>query len=102
MEDSKHLKFLKDLAHTNDKKFTILKAAEELNELSTVLIQSLTKPQNITEEMILAEMADVEVRLITLKELLQITPEIMEYAKTFKVLEIIEHQKTVSNFGKIE
>lgn len=93
--------FIKSLSHTNDRRFVILKAAEELNELATVLIQSVTKPQQTSEAILIAEIADVEIQLIALKELLQLSPDVLDYVKTSKINKLKLYKDVIPNFGQI-
>lgn len=53
----------------NDKK-TLLKCAEELNELATRLLQEINKDKDYTEQ-ILEEIQDVEKQIKLLKNLLK-------------------------------
>ena len=64
---------------------TVLKAVEELNELSLVLVQLLTKPETVTVEDITEEIADVEQNLYLLKKHFPVSQE-MRNAKTDKLL----------------
>lgn len=48
---------------------TLLKCAEELNELATRLLQQFNKDKDYTDQ-IVAEIEDVEKQINTLKELL--------------------------------
>lgn len=60
-------KQVKEICLTNKKKHNIIKAAEELNELSAALIQSLTKSKDNTNDVI-GELGDVYLRLQVLQE----------------------------------
>ncbi len=51
-------------------KHVLLKCAEELNELSTILIQQINKPNKNLYDAIILEIEDVDKRLKSLKELL--------------------------------
>ena len=58
-------------ANNKNKAFITMKLIEELNELSTVLMQSINKPDEVTEEVtehILQEIGDVELRLQIVKD----------------------------------
>lgn len=52
-----------DLLKNNTDQYNILKCIEELNELSTILTQSLTKPNKIDDKDIVKEIGDVKIRL---------------------------------------
>lgn len=57
--------------YNKDKNFILLKLVEELNELSTALLQFNNKPDELNQGMIyniLDEVADVELRLQIFKE----------------------------------
>jgi len=54
---------LKMLLKHNSKKFNFRKAAEELNELSLVLLQYLNKEQQPNEQAIIDEIGDVYIRV---------------------------------------
>lgn len=55
------------IAKNNGYEYDVLKAVEELNELATVLIQSLTKKKQDTSEHIHEEFGDVDFRLAILR-----------------------------------
>ena len=55
---------------TKKQKYIFLKCAEELNELSTVLIQQINKPNKELYNSIVLEIEDVDKRMEILKELL--------------------------------
>lgn len=57
------------VVENNDNQYTILKVIEELNELSTILTQYLTKPNLVDKNDIISEIGDVYVRLETVKML---------------------------------
>ena len=58
-------KVLNYMINQNDKTYNILKAAEELQELSLVLIQSLSK--GVEEQEIIDEIGDVKFRIKVLE-----------------------------------
>lgn len=58
-------KVLNYMINQNDKTYNILKAAEELQELSLVLIQSLSK--GVEEQEIIDEIGDVKFRVKVLE-----------------------------------
>lgn len=64
---------------------TLLKAIEELNELSLALIQFLNKPETVTLEDITEEIVDVEMNLHLLKKHFPVSEE-MRSAKLSKFL----------------
>jgi len=59
----------KFLATKNTITYNIQKASEELQELSLILTQKLTKPRKTLDKSIIEEIGDVEIRLGVLKEL---------------------------------
>ena len=67
-----HKQLSLDIQRNNkNKSFVIMKLIEELNELSTVLMQTINKPDELTEEVtehVLQEVGDVELRLQIVKE----------------------------------
>jgi hypothetical protein len=63
----KNKDLLTKIAFHNPYDYNILKAVEELNELSTALAQSFTKPNKLSEQEIIDEIGDVEIRLKILK-----------------------------------
>lgn len=65
----KNKEVLKILAETNDPKYNLTKAVEELCELSTALAQRINKGDHVKDPEIQIEIADVEIRLKVLKHL---------------------------------
>ena len=59
----------KYLAKHNDPKYNHTKAAEELNELATVLLQRVNKAKSVSSDKIIEELGDVEFRIGILKEI---------------------------------
>lgn len=57
------------LADTNSYDYNITKAAEELNELATILLQYHNKPDNVKIKDITDEIGDVKIRLKILNKL---------------------------------
>lgn len=55
------------LAKHNKPKYNLTKAAEELNELSTVLLQRVNKASKVSSEKIIEELGDVRQRLAVLE-----------------------------------
>ena len=60
---------IKYLAETNDYKYNLLKTAEELNELSTILLQYVNKDNKIDKQKIIEEIGDSIIRITVLKKL---------------------------------
>ena len=57
------------LAKTNKYEYNLLKAAEELQELSLILTQMVNKPNKVSEKNVTDEIGDVTIRLEILKKL---------------------------------
>jgi NTP pyrophosphatase (non-canonical NTP hydrolase) len=65
----KKVKIVNDyLKYGNSKEYTLLKTAEELQELALILIQSVTKDTEIDDQSIIDEIGDVLIRLNVLRE----------------------------------
>lgn len=62
-------KIIKKLSQSNEYEYNLLKASEELSELSLVLLQFVNKPNKVDKQEIIDEIGDVEIRLEILKEL---------------------------------
>ena len=92
--------FMRGLAGINDPKFVIVKAAEECSELNKVLLQHLTKPDQILREDIIKEIADVEIQFMTLKALLNCDEEVKSYIPV-KIAKLRSYKETIPNFGKL-
>ena len=60
MKDKELIKYL---VENNDYKYNLLKTAEELNELSTILLQYVNKDNKIDKQKIIEEIGDVKIRL---------------------------------------
>ena len=60
---------IKYLVENNDYKYNLLKTAEELNELSTILLQYVNKDNKIDKQKIIEEMGDSIIRIKVLKKL---------------------------------
>lgn len=58
---------IKYLADNNDYKYNLLKAAEELQELSLVLTQMALKEDKVKKQEVIDEIGDVEIRIKVLK-----------------------------------
>lgn len=66
MKDKELIKYL---VENNDYKYNLLKAAEELNELSTILLQYVNKDNKIDKQKIIEEIGDSIIRITVLKKL---------------------------------
>ena len=60
---------IKYLVENNDYKYNLLKAAEELNELSTILLQYVNKDNKVDKQKIIEEIGDSIIRIKVLKKL---------------------------------
>ncbi len=67
-DSSEFLQGLKILFLKKSKKKTFLKAAEELNELSTKIIQWVNDNDKVSDEDIVEEIVDVQMHLLTLQQ----------------------------------
>lgn len=56
-------KLIKYLVKNNDYKYNLLKAAEELQELSLVLTQMALKEEKVDKQEVIDEIGDVKIRL---------------------------------------
>lgn len=69
MTDKKRRGVIQQLVDTNDHKYQLLKASEEAGELSVSLLQYVNKKgRKTTEQDVIDEIGDVEIRLEILKE----------------------------------
>ena len=66
MKDKELIKYL---VENNDYKYNLLKTAEELNELSTILLQYVNKDNKIDKQKIIEEIGDSIIRIKVLKKL---------------------------------
>jgi len=66
MTDKELIQYLVD---NNDYKYNLLKTAEELNELSTILLQYVNKDNKIDKQKIIEEIGDSIIRIKVLKKL---------------------------------
>ena len=66
MKDKELIKYI---VENNDYKYNLLKAAEELNELSTILLQYVNKDNKIDKQKIIEEIGDSIIRIKVLKKL---------------------------------
>jgi len=62
-------KLIKYLVKNNDYKYNLLKTAEELNELSTILLQYVNKDNKVDKQKIIEEIGDSIIRIKVLKKL---------------------------------
>lgn len=62
------LKIIKTLVETNDYDYNLLKAAEELQELSLVLVQTVLKKKKVDPQEVIDEIGDVKIRLKIIEE----------------------------------
>jgi hypothetical protein len=62
-------KTIKKLAKSNDYNYNLLKASEELQELSLVLTQYINKPDRVEIKEIIDEIGDVKIRIKILEKL---------------------------------
>lgn len=66
MKDKELIKYL---VENNDYKYNLLKTVEELNELSTILLQYVNKDNKIDKQKIIEEIGDSIIRIKVLKKL---------------------------------
>ena len=66
MKDKELIKYL---VENNDYKYNLLKTVEELNELSTILLQYVNKDNKIDKQKIIEEIGDSIIRITVLKKL---------------------------------
>ena len=62
-------KLIKYLLETNDPKYNLLKASEELQELALVLTQMALKKEKVDEQEVIDEIGDVKIRLKVISKL---------------------------------
>ena len=79
------------LFKNNDKTYNLLKAAEELQELSLAIIQHVTK-EGLDDTNIIEEIGDVEIRLTVAKKYFS-NKKVQERVK-YKLKSIKKHLKT--------
>jgi NTP pyrophosphatase (non-canonical NTP hydrolase) len=60
---------LDHMLKNNSKKYNLLKAAEELQELALVLTQKVLKPEKTTDQMVTDEIGDVIIRVQLLQRI---------------------------------
>jgi hypothetical protein len=66
--NKEELEIIKTLVETNDYDYNLLKAAEELNELSLVLIQTVLKKKKVDPQEVIDEIGDVKIRIKIIEE----------------------------------
>lgn len=98
--------FCHNASKTNEPNFIIVKAIEELNELSSALAEYLVKPISNREKKqirhITEEIAHVEVQLETVRYLLDITRADITTEKIKKVGDLERYKRELGDlFGKI-
>ncbi len=101
--------YIKSLSHSNDRRFVLLKAAEELSELSiessklaTTLIQAVTKPQTLNVNNLSNEIADVQIQLVAVRELFGIFEKKISELETEKIAKLIMYKGILKEqFGQI-
>jgi len=75
------------LSKRNSYEYNLHKASEELQELSLILTQKLTKPKKVSDQSIIDEIGDVEIRLSILRKLFnssEIDKRIVQKLKKFQ------------------
>lgn len=90
----KQLKIINTLVETNDYDYNLLKAAEELQELSLVLTQTVLKRKKVNPQEVIDEIGDVKIRIKIIEEFFdkEKVKERIEY-KTSKFAEYLEKGK---------
>jgi len=63
------VEIINHLVETNEPKYNLLKASEELQELALVLTQLALKPNKVKEQEVIDEIGDVKIRMKILKKL---------------------------------
>lgn len=88
------LEIIKTLVETNDYDYNLLKAAEELNELSLVLIQTVLKKKKVDPQEVIDEIGDCKIRMKIIEEFFdkEKVKERIHY-KTSKFKEYLEKGK---------
>lgn len=93
-----HKQLSLDIQQNNkNKSFIIMKLIEELNELSTVLMQTINKPDELTEEVtehVLQEVGDVELRLQIVKDA-AFDKHDLKYINTWKASKIKKYRSRI-------
>ena len=85
------------LLNVNDREYTIKKTIEELLELALILQQKLNKPDLVSDEKIIEEIGDVQIRLKVLKQIYPI--ELIKKRINFKLKKFYKYitNKTYKN-----
>ena len=96
MKDKELIKYL---VENNDYKYNLLKTAEELNELSTILLQYVNKDNKIDKQKIIEEIGDSIIRIKILKKLFS-RKKVKERIK-FKLDKLKSYIKENKYIGKL-
>lgn len=85
------------LLNINNREYTIKKTIEELLELALILQQKLNKPDLVSDEKIIEEIGDVQIRLKILKQIYPI--ELIKKRINFKLKKFYKYitNKTYKN-----
>jgi hypothetical protein len=92
-------KTIKKLAKSNDYNYNLLKASEELQELSLVLTQYINKPDRVEIKEIIDEIGDVKIRIKILEKLFN--KKSIKERVVFKVNKFKTYLKNKEYPGKI-
>jgi hypothetical protein len=96
MTDKELIKYLVD---NNDYKYNLLKTAEELNELSTILLQYVNKENKVDKQKIIEEIGDSIIRIEVLKKLFN--EKKIKLRINFKLKKFKTYIKNKKYIGKI-
>ena len=80
------------LLNVNDREYTINKTIEELLELALILQQKLNKPDLVSDDKIIEEIGDVQIRLKVLKKIYPI--ELIKKRINFKLKKFYKYITT--------
>jgi len=80
------------LLNVNDREYTINKTIEELLELALILQQKLNKPDLVSDDKIIEEIGDVQIRLKVLKQIYPI--ELIKKRINFKLKKFYKYITT--------
>jgi len=92
-------KIIKKLSQSNEYEYNLLKASEELQELSLALTQLVNKPNKVDTQEIIDELGDVTIRLKILKELFD--KEAVKKRIKYKISKFKSYIKNDKYKGKI-
>ena len=90
---------IKYLVENNDYKYNLLKAAEELQELSLVLTQMVLKEEKVDKQEVIDEIGDVVIRLNVLFHLFSLKK--ISKRVTFKLNKLKSYIKENKYIGKL-